>query len=154
MAAAVPILATGSMLGLSLLENSNAVRSARDRAALSSATARAEADLRLAELQNRQAEEAADRRSALQKAQARTRSLLASRGVGSSGGALLQGLAVEAAAEQAFADADLDLQKRQLELGVNSVQQRNLLSVSDAHRRAQVNLLRTGTKAASAFKPQ
>ncbi len=133
-------------MGLSLLDNANSARTAQQRAAQSSEAARANADLQLAKLQSDQEESQAKRQSALRRAQARTRALLASRGVGGSGRAVLQGLAVEAARDQAFADSDADLQRQSIELGVDTTRRRNLLAADDARRRAQLDLLRTGTR--------
>lgn len=151
MGAVAPVIAAGSLLGMSLLENASAARSAEKRAAQSSAAARANADLQLAQLQSDQAESQAKRQSTLRRAQARTRALLASQGIGGSGGAILQGLAVEAARENAFEQNDADLRRRSIELGVGTTQKRNLLAASDAQRRAQLNVLRTGTRTASSL---
>ncbi|HKK30137.1 MAG TPA: hypothetical protein VKA18_07065 [Alphaproteobacteria bacterium] len=149
MGAITPIVLTGASLGLDLLENASQTRDAERRAAQSSTAARAEADLRLAKLQADQAEETAERQSALRRTQARTRALLASRGIGGSGGAVLQGLAAEAAREEAVAATDADLRRRSIQLGVDTVQQRNLLAVGEARRRAQFDLLRSGLSGAS-----
>jgi hypothetical protein len=104
MGAITPILAAGSVLGLNLLESANSARAAKKAAAQSNAAARANADINLASLQARQGADTAERQTALRRAQARARALLASRGVGGSGSAVLQGLAVESAQDQAFAD--------------------------------------------------
>jgi hypothetical protein len=146
MGAISPIVTTGALLGLNLLDNANSAQRAQRAADQSSATARASADAQLARLQLQQESDAAERQSALRRAQARTRALLASRGVGGSGGAVLQGLAVESAREQSYADRDADLQRQQIELGADTTQQRNLLAVSDARRRAQLDSLRTGVR--------
>lgn len=138
-------------MGLSLLENANAARSAQKSAAQSTAAARANADLQLAKLQSDQDASSSQRESALRKAQARTRALLASRGVGGSGGAVLQGLAIEAARDQAFEQNDADLRRQSIELGVDTTQKRNLLAASDAQRRAQLSALRSGVRTISSF---
>lgn len=151
MGAVAPVIAAGSLLGLSLLENANAARVAQKSAAQSSAAARANADLQLGRLQSHQDESGARRESALRKAQARTRALLASRGVGGSGGAILQGLAIEAAREQAFEQTDADLRRQSIELGVDTTQQRNLLAASDVQRRAQLDALRSGVRTISSI---
>ena len=146
MGAIAPVIAAGSLFGLSLLENANAARAAQRNAAQNSAAARANADLQLARLQSEQAESQANRESALRRAQARTRALLASRGVGGSGAAVLQGLAVEAAREQTFEQNDLALRRQSIEQGVDTTHRRNLLAASDAQRRAQLNVLRSGIR--------
>ena len=151
MGAVAPVIAAGSLMGLSLLENANAARAAQKGAAQSSAAARANADLQLAKLQSEQNESNAKRQSALRRAQARTRALLASRGVGGSGAAVLQGLAVEAARDQAFAQTDAELRRQSIELGVDTTHQRNLLAASDAQRRAQLNSLRSGVRTISSL---
>lgn len=151
MGAVAPVIAAGSLLGLSLLENANAARSAQKSAAQSTAAARANADIQLAKLQSDQDASTVQRESALRKAQARTRALLASRGVGGSGGAVLQGLAVEAARDQAFEQNDADLRRQSIELGVDTTQKRNLLAAGDAQRRAQLDALRSGVRTISSF---
>lgn len=151
MGAVAPVIAAGSLMGLSLLENANAARSAQKSAAQSTAAARANADLQLAKLQSDQDASSSQRESALRKAQARTRALLASRGVGGSGGAVLQGLAIEAARDQAFEQNDADLRRQSIELGVDTTQKRNLLAASDAQRRAQLSALRSGVRTISSF---
>lgn len=151
MGAVAPVIAAGSLFGLSLLENANAARSAQQRAAQASAAARADADLQLARLQAEQAESQAERQSVLRRAQARTRALLAGQGVGGSGGAVLQGLAVEAAREAAFEQNDADLRRQSIELGVDTSHRRNLLAASEAQRRTQLNVLRSGVRTANSF---
>ena len=151
MGAVAPVIAAGSLLGLSLLENSNTARAAQKNAAQTSAAARANADLQLAKLQSDQDASSQKRQSALRRAQARTRALLASRGIGGSGSAVLQGLAVEAARDQAFEQNDADLRRQSIELGVDTTQKRNLLAASDAQRRAQLSVLRTGVRTISSL---
>lgn len=151
MGAVAPVIAAGSLFGLSLLENANAARSAEKRAAQSSSAARANADLQLAQLQLDQAESQAKRQSTLRRAQARTRAMLASQGIGGAGGAILQGLAVETARESAFERNDADLRRQSIELGVDTTHKRNLLAASDAQRRAQLSVLRTGVRTASSL---
>lgn len=151
MGAVAPVIAAGSLFGLSLLENANAANTAEKRAAQSSAAARANADLQLAQLQSDQAESRAKRESVLRRAQARTRALLASQGVGGSGGAILQGLAVEAARENAFEQNDAGLRRQSIELGVDTTHKRNLLAASDARRRGQLNVLRSGVRTVSSL---
>ncbi len=77
--------------------------------------------------------------------------LLASRGVGGSGGAVLQGLAVEAAREQAFEQGDADLRRQSIELGVDTTHQRNLLAARNAQQRAQLSMLRSGVRTISSL---
>ena len=151
MGAVAPVIAAGSLFGLSLLENANAARTAQKSAAQSSAAARANADLQLAKLQSEQAESQMKRETALRRAQARTRAMMAAQGIGGAGGAVLRGLAVEAARESAFEQNDADLQRQRIELGVDTTHKRNLLATSDAKRRAQLNVLRSGTRTISSL---
>ena len=142
-----PALLTGASVGLNLLQRSQELQAAETATRQQARTNEAQATLRLEDLRSQQAEEAAKRRDTLRRAQARARASLASRGTGSgtgSGAAILQGLAAESARDAAFAGQEFDLRAENINFGVDSSNQRDLLRLSEKRRRAQLDSLRDG----------
>lgn len=142
-----PALLSGASVGLNLLQRTQEMQAAEAEARRRARTAEAEAQLRLEDLRTDQAEADAKRRDALRRAQARARALLGARGTGTgsgSGAAVLQGLAAETARDAAFAEEEFALKADSIRLGVDSTRERDLLSLADRRRRAQLDSLRDG----------